>query len=94
MLDYTKIPSRRTRGLLLTVATVAELGLDGWVGLMVWLHQNPLELFDWKKAPSAGFFVLNFMVIHLMVVVNANSPPSGFFDRASLSSHGPMDTSL
>ena len=74
LLDSWKLASRRTRGVV-TVGVVATLVIAGWIGLTVWLYENPMNLenpplFDWTDGPFGGFFVLNLIFGMNMVVVS------------------------
>ncbi|KAG8529646.1 uncharacterized protein KY384_005127 [Bacidia gigantensis] len=65
MLDNKYIASRRTRGVV-SVAAVAIIVIAGWIGITVWLYNNPMDplnppLFDWTDGPFGGFFVLNLI---------------------------------
>ena len=77
LLDSKKMGSRRTRGLV-SIAVVAAIIVPGWIGLIVWLHKNPLnplsppEL-DWKDGPFGGFFVLN-LIFGLNLVIVSQTP--------------------
>ncbi|KAF2464146.1 uncharacterized protein BDR25DRAFT_307336 [Lindgomyces ingoldianus] len=77
LLDSSKIGSRRARGLISTTS-MGVLTIATWIGLLVWLDRNPLDLtapplWDWTGGEFAGFLVLTLllginMVIYQVVV--------------------------
>ena len=58
---------------------VGVVVIGGWIGITVWLYQNPLDplnppLFDWTDGPFGGFFVLTLIFGMNLVVVSRSFP--------------------
>ena len=80
LLDNKKIGTRRTRGFV-SLAAVSVIVLAGWIGITVWLYNNPLDplnpsLYDWTDGPFGGFFVLDLLFGMNLVVVSDILRPS------------------
>ena len=74
LLDNKRIGTRRTRGFV-SLAAVSVIVLAGWIGITIWLYNNPLDplnppLYDWTDGPFGGFFVLNLLFGMNLVIVS------------------------
>jgi hypothetical protein len=74
LLDSPKVGSRRTRGLVSTTTT-GILTVATWIGLLVWLQNNPLDplnppLWNWHDSSFGGFLTLTLLLGINMVIVS------------------------
>jgi len=74
LLDSSKFGSRRARGMISTIS-MGLVTIVTWIGLLVWLDRNPLDLsnpplISWNEGPFGGFFVLTLLLGINMVVVS------------------------
>lgn len=74
LLDNRKIPSRRARGVI-SILVVAIIIVAGWIGLTVWLYENPMDplnptRIDWTDKGFGGFLVINLIFGLNLVIVS------------------------